>query len=317
MLNKIGEKHPVFQDPDLLTVGSLKEGTKIGFIDEADFALIMNKKYKKGYFEFNSKKQQVELARKDTYDISRDRQGERYKRSDLPEELAYFVSEDGVFDCTKYFQIFVEEVHKVIEDNSVELPKGLSLTVKFTPCEVCKSTEDITPQYVRCRHKSNCAEHKKKQQNPQYKEKCKCNFFNLPSMSYSKIGVVLHFVYHELPLKPFIIDVDINPPSLHVEGIKYFDGSNKMKRLWLKKNRRRIRNWRAESRKTYDMSAAGNLWARDKNGNFLEDDEDYGYVRVGTRSVRFRLVNRNMVIPEQVRFQYTISVSFFRTPLKV
>ena len=138
-------------------------------IDEADFALIMNKKYKKGYFEFNSKKQQVELARKDKWDIFHDRKGDRYKRSDLPEELAYFVSEDGVFDCTKYFQVFVEEIHKVIEDNSIELPKGLSLTVKFTPCEVCKSTEDVTPQYVRCKHQPNCAEHKKKQQNPQYK----------------------------------------------------------------------------------------------------------------------------------------------------
>ena len=55
------------------------------------------------------------------------------------------------------------------------------------------------------------------------------------------------------------------------------------------------------------MSAAGSVVARDDNGkDFLEwgdrKDGSRGYykVLVGTRSVRLRMVNRNLVIPEQV-----------------
>ena len=66
-----------------------------------------------------------------------------------------------------------------------------------------------------------------------------------------------------------------------------------MKRLWLKKNRHGVRNWRFEWRKTHDMSAVGRVYEkeRDWRGN---------KVLAGNRSVRFRFVNRNLVIPEQV-----------------
>ena len=82
-----------------------------------------------------------------------------------------------------------------------------------------------------------------------------------------------------------------------------------MKRLWLKKNRRIIRNWRAEWRKSHDMSAAGSIMAKDEKGKEIiyPCDPYFGVyrVRVGTRSVRFRLVNRNLVIPEQVNISKT------------
>ena len=59
------------------------------------------------------------------------------------------------------------------------------------------------------------------------------------------------------------------------------------------------------------MSEAGNVKKKDARGNpVLTDDTDgvgYYYVLVGNRSVRLRLVNRNLVIPEQVRF---VVVSF-------
>ena len=55
LVNKIGEKYPIFKNPTLIIVGSLKEGTKIGFVDESDVALLLNKKYEKGYFEFDEK----------------------------------------------------------------------------------------------------------------------------------------------------------------------------------------------------------------------------------------------------------------------
>ena len=119
LLNKIGEKYPVFKDCQLIMVGSLKEGTKIGFIDEADVALLMNKKYQEPYFEFDEKNQQIKLARKYYW-----KEDSRYTRSELPEELATFVNEDGVFDCTKYFTTFIEEIHNIIKEKTVKLLEG-------------------------------------------------------------------------------------------------------------------------------------------------------------------------------------------------
>ena len=285
ILNKIGEKYPLFKNPEMIIVGSLKEGTKIGFIDEADVALLLNKKYDKGYFEFDERRQSVKLSWP-------------WSKSQLPKELEEFVKDDGIFDCTRYFQIFVEETHKVIKEKSVKLPKGLSLSVKFHPCDICRNDEDIVTQYVRCRHEPNCQEHKKTKDDPAYKEKCHCTVYNLPSLTYSKIGIVLHLVYQEDD-KPFIIDVDVNPPTIPVKNVKYFNGSNKMKRLWLKKNRHRIRNWRAEWRKSHDMSAAGRVYVTDHRGHRVED-ESGNYVLVGIRSVRLRMVNRNLVIPKTI-----------------
>ena len=85
--------------------------------------------------------------------------------------------------------------------------------------------------------------------------------------------------------------MDVNPPTFQVSNVRHFDGSNRMKRLWLKKNRHRIRNWRQEWRKSYDMSAAGSVKAMDENGCL---------VLFGRRTVRLRMVNKNLVIPEQV-----------------
>ena len=137
-----------------------------------------------------------------------------------------------------------------------------------------------------------------------YKEECDCKVYNLPSLTFSKIGIVIHFLHLEKE-EPFVLDVDINPPTIpsieNVQGskgsypYKGFNGSNKLKRLWLKKNRHRVRNWRAEWRKTHDMSAAGRVYQKER-------DRMGRKVLAGNRSVRFRFVNRNLVIPEQVRF---------------
>ena len=71
-----------------------------------------------------------------------------------------------------------------------------------------------------------------------------------------------------------------------------------MKRMWLKKNRHRIRNWRSEWRKSYDMSAAGNVYA--PCGRHKCPNPNRCAELVGNGSVRLRMVNRNLVIPEQV-----------------
>ena len=55
------------------------------------------------------------------------------------------------------------------------------------------------------------------------------------------------------------------------------------------------------------MSAAGSVEMKDEKGRVVKEEYDERYdeysgdvVLVGTRSVRLRMVNRNLVIPEQV-----------------
>ena len=138
MSNKVAEKYKVFQDPELIVVGSMKENTKVGEIDEADVTLLMNRRYDKGFFDFDAKNQEIKLYRR-----------YKYNPKEIPEELALFVGENGVFNTTKYFHIFIQEMHEVLKNKSVSLPDGLILSTKYVPCEICKSTEDITPQYIR------------------------------------------------------------------------------------------------------------------------------------------------------------------------
>ena len=52
IVKKMSEEFPIFKDVIAITVGSIKEQTKIGKIDETDVLLAMDKKYQK-YFEFH------------------------------------------------------------------------------------------------------------------------------------------------------------------------------------------------------------------------------------------------------------------------
>ena len=69
----------------------------------------------------------------------------------IPAALMEFIDEDGAFDTTKYFNTFLDEMYEVINGGELELPEGLKLTTKYTPCDICCSHEDITPQDVRCK----------------------------------------------------------------------------------------------------------------------------------------------------------------------
>ena len=57
------------------------------------------------------------------------------------------------------------------------------------------------------------------------------------------------------------------------------------------------------------MSAAGSVEMKDEKGRVVKEEYDErrdkysgDVVLVGTRSVRLRMVNRNLVIPEQVNY---------------
>ena len=84
------------------------------------------------------------------------------------------------------------------------------------------------------------------------------------------------------------LDVDVNVPTFPVKNIEDYDGSNTAKRAFLVKNRHRIVNWRAEWRKSIDMSAAVRITHEGRK------------VGGGRRSIRFRRINREIVIAEQV-----------------
>ena len=136
--------------------------------------LITNAKFDKGtrgYFKFDDENQRIVAAVKS-----------------IPAALKKFVDEEGVFDTTKYFNTFLEEMYEVIKSGKVELPEGLRLSTDYTPCEICKSHEDVIPQDVRCRHEKNCPEHQKKKQNPDYEEDCQCKVYTSPCISFTKIG---------------------------------------------------------------------------------------------------------------------------------
>ena len=83
------------------------------------------------------------------------------------------------------------------------------------------------------------------------------------------------------------LDVDISPPTLYFDNQDY-DGNNDDKRAWLL--RERPVDWRPEYRKSPDMTDVGKS----------EYSKTFGYYNKRRRSVRFRRISRDTVIPEQV-----------------
>ena len=256
---------PLFRDLTRMVVGSMKENTKIGDVDEIDLVFLLNEIYEKKYFKFDEKLQKIVV-----------------NTENLPAEFSKFIDKDGTFNSKKYFLTFVVGMRKAVEKaerGMIKLPPGLKLSTKFHPCEVCVSKEDVRPQYVRCKHKPGCLDHHKR-----LGQGCKCREFTSPSITFSKIGVVLHLEFCDEEGRPQLnLDVDISPPTLYVDNQDY-DGNNVDKRAWLR--RKRPLDWRTEYRKSPDMTEVGK----------------YKNLR---RSVRFRRISRNVVIPEQVNFLIT------------
>ena len=114
---------------------------------------------------------------------------------DIPKALKDFM--DGkIFNTTKYFRTFVEEMSKVIDSGSINLPDGLTkLSTKFKPCEVCKSDDNVIPEYVRCRHEPDCEDHKKKLEDPNHQESCECSIFTSPCITWTKIGAEIEMSF--------------------------------------------------------------------------------------------------------------------------
>ena len=237
MMKRIAKKHPIFADPKLIVVGSMKEGTIIGSVVETDMTLIGNSELE-GHFKFDEENQ--ELIRCSP-------------NEELPEKFKNFTN-GTKFDTTKYFNSFIEEAFNALNSGELPLPDGLQLSTGYHACEVCRSLEDEIPQDVRCRHKPDCQDHKEKLKNQEHQETCDCKEFSNPCMSFTKIGIGLHIEFHEPDGTKINLDVDVSPPTIPVKNVENYDGSNKRKRQWLEKHR--PVNWISEWRKTYDMTAA-------------------------------------------------------------
>ena len=305
ILNLMSDKFPIFKGVSTIVVGSLKEQTKIGEIDEADIVLALNETFNQNQLNFDKEKQKI-MVRKYFYDRVSKSEWDFAQKKELllPEELKLFVSDVtadeeyyGHIDTKKYFFTFMEEFYKIIQSGRLKLPYGLTLSTQFTPCRVCKNTDYTIAQYVRCKHKPDCQEHLKRLDDPNYKEDCSCKIYTSPCLSFTKIGLVLHLEFVNEDGSVLNMDVDVNPPSFPVSNRRYddgksvnigkfhaveetdYDGSNTKKKDYLAKNRQV--GWKTEWRKSEDMSAAASP------GDKLR------------RAVRLRFFNNQEVLAER------------------
>ena len=307
ILKKISERkieNEFFGHAKPLVVGSMKEGTKVGDIDEADITLVLDNDKFKNHFEFDSNEQRILVKR--FYFTKAGNFGRKVTLKLLPELEPFLIIDRtleyheyyGYIDSKKLFLTFFEEFHHVISNaNTMETSDGsIRISTDFQPCQICVSKENIVPQYKRCKHEKDCQEHLKTSFHPEYKEKCDCRVFTSPCISYSKIGLVLHFEFDNKDGSKFNLDVDVCPPTFPISSRMYrkkrfpsflevikepsFDGSNQEKRAWLERNR--PVNWIEEWIKSEDMSDA------------TGEGDDL------TRCVQFRFFNNRDVIAEQV-----------------
>ena len=278
VLDEMSNELPILKNVQIVVVGSLKEQTKIGKVDEADLLLTLDEKFEK-YFCYDKSKQRLQIW-----------------KTNMPSELEQFVLEDNLdswdkalntcnFDEEKYFFSFMRSFYEVIRSGNLKLPPGLTLSTNFSPCNVCKIKENKDELFVRCRHEHTCEDHLIRLRNPHHQETCDCRNFTSPCLTFSKIGLVLHLEFKQDDGTCLNLDVDVNPGAIPYKSS--FDGSNKNKRKRLEKERYRLVDWKTEWDKTEDNSEiCGNWW-------FTPDD---GL----KRSVRMRFFNFRDVISEEV-----------------
>ena len=112
-------------------------------------------------------------------------------------------------------------------------------------------------------------------------DKCSCREYASPSLTWSKVGVVLHLQWREEDGTLFTIDVDLNCPTWPTHT--RFSGSNNDALKYLM--RERPVGWLEELSKLENMSAAG------ASAHLLT---------CKSWPVKFRLINRETVLPSQV-----------------
>ena len=178
---ELGKRFKVFEGMDIAMIGSTREGSRAFFYDEVDVHLSLNKDFKK--FSYFDAKQMV---------LKRDP-----SRAENPEDCDKYFDENNFLKPDLYFHDFVASVHSII--STLELPEDftmLPLTTSFTPCTRCMTAKHKGLQVMRCRHKADCEQHKRCRCEEPSKckclDECGCREYASPSLTWSKVGVVLH-----------------------------------------------------------------------------------------------------------------------------
>ena len=185
-----------------------------------------------------------------------------------------------------FFHDFVSNVHSII--STLDLPSDFLMlppTTVFNPCTKCMTTGFSGLQVMRCRHKFDCEQHKrcmcKEPSKCECLDECGCREYASPSLTWSKVGVVLHLQWREEDGTLFTIDCDLNCPTWPTHT--RFDGDTSPASIYLLT--KQPVGWLEELSKLEDMGAAA------ASPHLLTSK---------SWPVKFRLINRDTVLPGQV-----------------
>ena len=182
----LGERFKVFEGIKVSMIGSTREGSRVFFFDEIDLHLSLKENFKQ--FSFFDVKQNV--LRRDP------------SRAENPEDCDKYFDENNFLKPDLYFHDFVASVHAII--STLVLPRSftmLPLTTYFMPCTRCMTRKHKGLQVMRCWHKADCEQHKRCRCEEPSKceclDECGCREYTSPSLTWSKVGVVLHLQWRE------------------------------------------------------------------------------------------------------------------------
>ena len=160
-----------------------------------------------------------------------------------------------------------------------------SLSTSFQPCTKCMTTGLRGLQVMRCRHKVDCEQHKrcecKEPSKCECLNDCGCTEYASPSLTWSKVGVVLHLQWLDEDGNLITIDCDLNCPTWPTHTV--YDGNVINATQYLM--REQPVGWLEELSKLEGLEAAG-------GSDHLKTSKNW--------PVKFRLVNRDTVLPSQV-----------------
>ena len=207
-------------------------------------------------------------------------------RAENPEDCDKYFDENDFLKPYLYFNDFAASVHSII--STLVLPKEftmLPLTTSFMPCTRCMTTKHKGLQVMRCRHKADCEQHKRCRCEEPSKckclDECGCREYASPSLTWSKVGLVLHLQWRGEDGTLSTMDIDLNCPTWPTHT--RFSGSTTNAENYLMS--KRPVGWLEEHSKLEDFEAAA----------------DSPHLLISKNwPVKFRLINRDTVLPSQV-----------------
>jgi len=251
-------------------IGSTSEGSRVFYSDEVDTHLTLNNNLKQFCF----------------FDVKEHALKKRDPAPEMSEDVAKYFDDKNVFKTEQYFFEFVASVHSIISTLVLPRPEFsmCHFSTSFHPCTKCMNTGFRGLQVMRCQHKTNCEQHKRCRCEEPSKckclEECGCREYAKPSLTWSKVGVVLHLQWREKDGTLFTIDCDLNCPT-----------------------------WPTHTRFNGTIKDAENYLIREQPVGWLEELSKLESMTEAAASlhlltskiwpVKFRLINKDTVLPSQ------------------